>query len=54
LAVREPLNGRLRAWFGVLALLMPIAAWSVISYVPFVWHPLVLVSDAGTSDVPGR
>ena len=54
LAVREPLGTRLRAWLGVLALLLPLGAWCMMSYVPFIWHPLVLVSDPGATDVPGR
>ena len=29
------------------------ALWCLISYVPFLWHPLVLISDAGDKSVPG-
>jgi NitT/TauT family transport system permease protein len=53
-AVREPLPRRLRIWFSVLAFLVPLGAWCLLSYVPFLWHPLVLVSDAGARDVPGQ
>lgn len=34
-------------WLG--AFLLPLAAWSAISYVPWLWHPQVLVDDAGGS-----
>jgi NitT/TauT family transport system permease protein len=36
-----------------MAFLLPLATWSIISYVPFVWHPSVLVHDAGDTSVPG-
>lgn len=30
-----------------LSFLIPIAVWAVVSYVPFVWHPLVKITDPG-------
>ena len=33
----------------VLSFIIPLAIWSVVSYVPFVYHPLVKVVDAGGS-----
>lgn len=30
-----------------LSFLLPIVAWAIVSYVPFVWHPLVKISDPG-------
>jgi NitT/TauT family transport system permease protein len=53
LSVREPLPAHVRLWSSVLAFVLPLAAWCVLSYVPFVWHPLVLVSDAGDRSVRG-
>jgi len=53
LAVRQPLSRRASAIAGVLAFAIPFALWCLISYVPFVWHPLVLVTDAGDKSVPG-
>ncbi|MCL4101694.1 NitT/TauT family transport system permease protein [Fibrobacter sp. UWH9] len=41
-----------KKWTMVLAILsfvIPLATWSVISYVPFVYHPLMRVVDAGDS-----
>jgi NitT/TauT family transport system permease protein len=26
---------------------LPLAVWAIVSYVPFVWHPLVKISDPG-------
>jgi NitT/TauT family transport system permease protein len=39
---------------GVLAFVLPLALWSIVSYVPFVWHPLVHVRDASDVNVPGE
>lgn len=53
LVVRQPLPGRTSRWLTLLAFLLPLLVWSVISYVPFVWHPQVLVEHPGDSSVPG-
>jgi hypothetical protein len=39
---------------GVLAFVLPLLAWCIVSYVPFVWHPLVHVRDASDVNVPGE
>lgn len=54
LAVRRDVPGAARPWFWLSAFLLPLAFWCVVSYVPAIWHPLVLVSDAGDSAVPGK
>jgi NitT/TauT family transport system permease protein len=36
-----------------LAFLLPLGLWCLISYVPFLWHPQVLVEHPGDSSVPG-
>jgi NitT/TauT family transport system permease protein len=36
-----------RALLGALAFAIPLTVWSIVSYVPFVWHPMVKVSDPG-------
>jgi NitT/TauT family transport system permease protein len=53
LAVREPLAPRARTWTTVLGFLLPFALWCAISYVPWIWHPLIEVTDAGDTHVPG-
>jgi NitT/TauT family transport system permease protein len=30
-----------------LSFLLPLVAWAIVSYVPFVWHPLVKITDPG-------
>lgn len=54
LSVRAPLPARVSVVAGVLAFVLPLLLWSVVSYVPFVWHPLVHVHDAGDVNVPGQ
>ena len=44
LAVHQDLGARRRAVLGVLAFVLPLAMWSAFSYVPFLWHPKVLVA----------
>src|SRR5690349_6910627 len=48
LAVRKPLSGRQSTLLTALAFLLPLLAWSVVSYVPFVWHPLIKVAQPGS------
>ena len=47
LAPRQPLSPRLTRWLTLASFLLPILLWSVVSYVPVVWHPEVLISDPG-------
>ena len=54
LAVGRDVPRAARPWFWLSAFLLPLALWSIVSYVPAIWHPLVLVSDAGDSKVPGK
>src|SRR3954467_2753190 len=53
LSVRDPLSPRAHATAGVLAFVVPLLLWCALSYVPFLWHPLVLIQDAGDTTVPG-
>jgi NitT/TauT family transport system permease protein len=54
LGVRKPLDPQARFWVGILAFVLPFLGWCAISYVPFIWHPQVLVADAGDTRVPGE
>ncbi|HVH07846.1 MAG TPA: ABC transporter permease subunit [Myxococcota bacterium] len=47
LAVHRDLGPRRNAVLGVLAFVLPLAVWSAFSYVPFLWHPKVLVTAKG-------
>ena len=48
--IRQDLNPGRHRLFGVFAFLLPLAVWSLFSYVPWLWHPMVRVTDpAGVS-----
>jgi NitT/TauT family transport system permease protein len=53
LAVGEPLAPKLRSVLTCAAFLLPLLAWCLISYVPFLWHPLVEVVAPGDASAPG-
>jgi NitT/TauT family transport system permease protein len=50
LAVHTQLSPRERSLLGVLSFVLPILLWSIVSYVPFVWHPQILISTPGDVD----
>jgi NitT/TauT family transport system permease protein len=54
LNVRHPLSPRAQAVAYVLAFLLPLFVWCLLSYTPFLWHPQVLVADAGDTSVTGQ
>ncbi len=44
---REP-SPRRRSVLLVCSFLLPLVLWSLVSYVPWIWHPLIHVTDPGT------
>jgi NitT/TauT family transport system permease protein len=46
-SVRKELPGKSRFFVTVMSFLMPVLLWSLISYVPWLWHPKVEISDPG-------
>lgn len=46
--VLKPLSPRVKLVVGCLSFVLPILAWSIVSYVPFVWHPQVLITNPGS------
>lgn len=47
IGVARPLAPRRRLTLTILSFLLPVLAWSAVSYLPFLWHPLVLVTEPG-------
>jgi NitT/TauT family transport system permease protein len=45
----KPLSQRRERTLTVWSFLLPLIIWGAISYCPFIWHPEMLVSDAGDS-----
>ncbi len=48
--VLRPLTPRARLTLGTLSFVLPIVLWCVVSYVPFVWHPQVKITNPGSVD----
>jgi NitT/TauT family transport system permease protein len=48
LRILKPLTPRSRLIVGVLSFLLPIGLWSLVSYVPAIWHPQIMVTDPGS------
>ena len=48
--VPRPLDPRQRVALAIASFLLPLAIWAAVSYVPFLWHPLVEISDPGSVD----
>lgn len=49
-AVRAPLTPRRKLLLGIGSFLLPLALWAALSYVPWLWHPQVLVTSVGEVD----
>src|SRR5579883_1579850 len=48
LKVLQPLSPRARRVLGCLSFVLPIILWSIVSYVPAIWHPQVLITKPGS------
>src|ERR1700694_4656731 len=48
--VRSRLTRQTRFILGFASVLLPLLLWSAVSYVPFIWHPDILISDPGDVD----
>ncbi len=46
-AVGKDISLPRRRLLGIAAFLLPLLLWSIVSYVPFIWHPNIKVTDAG-------
>ncbi|MDJ0806856.1 MAG: ABC transporter permease [Gammaproteobacteria bacterium] len=46
-AVRKELGPRPRFVIGVMSFVLPLLIWSLVSYVPWLWHPKVEIREPG-------
>jgi NitT/TauT family transport system permease protein len=46
--VLRPLSPRARLAIGILSFVLPVGLWSLVSYVPAVWHPQIMITDPGS------
>jgi NitT/TauT family transport system permease protein len=49
-AVRRELSPRKRSLLGIGSFLLPLLIWCAVSYVPAIWHPMVMISQPGDVD----
>lgn len=49
LAIRKDPAGRRATVLQALAFVLPLVVWSAVSYLPFVWHPMIRVTEPGGS-----
>ena len=47
-AVRKELTDRQKLTMGIMSFAIPLLIWSLVSYVPFIWHPDVRITDPGS------
>jgi NitT/TauT family transport system permease protein len=47
-AVLRPLPPRAKLLIGILSFVLPLSLWSLVSYVPAVWHPQIEITDPGS------
>lgn len=46
-AVRKELPDQTRTLLGIASFMLPILLWCAVSYLPFLWHPQVKITDPG-------
>ncbi len=47
-AVRKTLDAKPRLTVSLLSFALPIALWCIVSYVPFIWHPMMEIEQPGS------
>ena len=50
LSVGQRITARTARRLTVMSFLLPLLLWSAVSYIPFIWHPLILITDPGEVD----
>ena len=48
LNVHRELTPRQHTLLGIVAFVLPLMLWALVSYVPWIWHPMIKVSDPGS------
>jgi len=48
LQILRPLPARAKLVLGVASFVLPVLLWCVVSYVPWVWHPQIMITDPGS------
>ncbi|HZF02421.1 MAG TPA: ABC transporter permease [Methylomirabilota bacterium] len=50
LGLKKELPRKRQLLLTVLSFIIPLVIWAVVSYVPWIWHPLIHVTDPGSVD----
>lgn len=50
LGLKQELPSQRRFWLTILSFLVPLGIWTAVSYVPWLWHPLVHITEPGDVD----
>ena len=48
--VLRPISSRANLIIGCMSFVVPLVIWALLSYVPWIWHPQVLITDPGSVD----
>jgi NitT/TauT family transport system permease protein len=48
--LRSGNTARQRTFLGIGSFLLPLLVWCLVSYVPFIWHPKILIGEPGGVD----
>ena len=48
LQVKASVSPQAKLTLGILSFLLPVLLWCAVRYVPFLWHPQVLITDPGS------
>jgi len=48
--IHRQISPRARLVLGVMSFVLPVVVWCLVSYVPFVWHPQMLITKPGSVD----
>jgi NitT/TauT family transport system permease protein len=46
--ILQPLSARSKLVIGIASFVLPVLLWSAVSYVPWLWHPQIMITDAGS------
>jgi NitT/TauT family transport system permease protein len=46
--VLKPISPRANLVIGCMSFVVPLLIWALVSYVPWIWHPQVLITDPGS------
>jgi NitT/TauT family transport system permease protein len=46
--ILQPLSARAKLVIGIASFVLPVLLWSAVSYVPWLWHPQIMITDPGS------